>query len=163
MEWREVVENPNLNDLPFKIELNEYGKIVMNPVKVAHSLFQPRISNIMEAMREDGTTLTECAIWTKKGTKVADVAWASFEVVDVIRDETEASIAPEVCVEILSISNTEDEIKEKRKLYFGRGAKEVWICDEYGRMSFYSLRKKLKRSLLFPSFPVKVELRKPKA
>ena len=29
MEWREVVEHPSLKDLPFKIETNEWGKIMM--------------------------------------------------------------------------------------------------------------------------------------
>ncbi|MDA8306502.1 MAG: hypothetical protein M0Z81_06720, partial [Deltaproteobacteria bacterium] len=31
MEWREVVEHPSLKNLPFKIETNEWGKIMMAP------------------------------------------------------------------------------------------------------------------------------------
>jgi hypothetical protein len=31
MQWAEVVEDPNLKDLPYKIELNEYGQIIMTP------------------------------------------------------------------------------------------------------------------------------------
>jgi hypothetical protein len=31
MEWIEVLADPVLRDLPYKIELNEYGKIVMSP------------------------------------------------------------------------------------------------------------------------------------
>ncbi len=32
MEWKEVCENKQLQDLPFKIELNKWGQIVMSPV-----------------------------------------------------------------------------------------------------------------------------------
>ena len=31
MNWQEVCEDRSLQDLPFKIELNEYGQIVMSP------------------------------------------------------------------------------------------------------------------------------------
>ena len=31
MEWREIVEHPSLKDLPFKIETNERGQIIMTP------------------------------------------------------------------------------------------------------------------------------------
>ena len=44
--------------------------------------------------------------------------------------------APEICVEILSPSNTQPEINEKRALYFDAGATEVWICNLNGSMSF---------------------------
>ena len=33
------------------------------------------------------------------------------------------------CIEIVSPSNSEAEIREKRALYFGVGATEVWICN----------------------------------
>lgn len=39
MEWQDVCNHPDLKDLPFKIEVNERGQIVMSPVKVIHSLF----------------------------------------------------------------------------------------------------------------------------
>ena len=37
MDWREVIENPSLRNLPFKIETNEWGQIVMTPATVRHS------------------------------------------------------------------------------------------------------------------------------
>ena len=156
MNWAEVIAHPSLKDLPFKIELNEYGQVVMNPVKIKHSFYQSKISNMLGDMRPDGITLTECAIWTRKGTKCADVAWASLELYDQIESKTETLTAPEICVEVVSISNTNKEMKEKRKLYFEQGAKEVWICDEYGNVSFYDENGKLEQSQMFPDFPLKV-------
>ena len=158
MDWKEVTENPNLQDLPFKIELNEYGQIVMNLVKLNHSVYQGEIISRLRAINPDGKVLAECAVWTCKGTKVADVAWFSDELWSKQRGKTEATIAPEVCVEVSSMSNTGNEMKEKRELYFEQGAQEFWFCDEYGNISFYNSKKKLKNSVLFPEFPVKVEI-----
>ena len=79
MNWEEVCEHPALHNLPFKIELNEYGEIIMNAVKVIHSLYQGEIEYLLRSLLKNGKTLPECAIKTEKGTKVADVAWASRE------------------------------------------------------------------------------------
>ena len=156
MNWAEVVAHPSLQDLPFKIELNEYGQVVMNPVKINHSFYQGRIGTLLQNMREDGVSLTECAIWTQKGTKCADVAWASIELFEQIQDKTETLIAPEICVEVTSLSNTNKEMKEKRRLYFEQGAKEVWVCDDYGNLKFYDESGELEKSKMFPDFPLKV-------
>ncbi len=158
MNWQQVTEHPSLRDLPFKIELNEYGAIIMNPVKLNHSVYQGRINRTMGNMRPDGEASVEFAIWTPKGTKVADVAWMSLARWQTLRGKTEADIAPEVCVEVLSMSNSDDEIKTKRGLYFAQGAQEVWICDEYGQISFYNAKRKLKKSALFPDFPSHIEI-----
>jgi Uma2 family endonuclease len=102
--------------------------------------------------------LAECAIKTRKGTKSADVAWASLERAEIIHNETDASIAPEVCIEVVSIGNSTREMNEKKRLYFEQKAHEVWFCDEYGKMTFYNEKGSLKRSQMFPDFPLRVEL-----
>ena len=106
MQWQDVCNHPNLQNLPFKIELNEYGNVTMSPVKVAHSAFQSEISFILRSLLKKGRALTECAIMTTKGTKVADVAWASTEVFKQIQPQTECSIAPEICIEVILSSNS---------------------------------------------------------
>ncbi len=157
MNWQEICEHPSLQDLPFKIELNEKGQIIMNAVRVIHSLYQGEIEYLLRALLKGGRTLPECAIKTSRGTKVADVAWATADTVRKIRDEAECSIAPEICVEVLSSSNTENEMKEKIDLYFEKGAHEVWIC-ENGVMRFYDSSGKLENSGLVPEFPKEVEI-----
>src|SRR5215213_9127762 len=158
MDWQEVIESPYLRDLPFKIETNEYGEIIMNPVKIGHSIYQGEISSLMKAMRPEGIAMVECAIRTSKGTKVADVAWASMEIIQKIKDETDASIAPEICVKVVSMSNTNREMEAKRRLYFEKGAKEVWICNEYGEVSFFNEAGELEESVWFPEFPKKISI-----
>ena len=61
-------------------------------------------------------------------------------------------------VEVASASNTLAELEEKTKLHFARSAQEVWLCDEDGRMHFFSNDSVLECSALAPAFPKRVEL-----
>ena len=158
MRWQEVCEDPRLNNLPYKIELNEYGKIVMSPHKVYHSIFQGKIGNLLRQLQKTGEVFPECAIYTDKGTKVADVVWVSEGRYKIIRQEIECSISPELCVEILSDSNTEKEMDEKRALYFAQGAEEFWLCNEQGDIRFFNKNGQLHFSVLVPDFPSKIHL-----
>ena len=155
MQWQEVCEHPSLQNLPFKIELNEKGQILMSPVKVYHSAFQGKISQLLP---KHGVVLAECAIKTSKGTKVADIAWCSEERFARIEREMECSIAPEVCIEVVSSSNTSSEMEEKRALYISAGAIEFWVCGENGNMAFFDENGQLKASILIPGFPHKVKI-----
>lgn len=158
MRWQEVCDNPHLKNLPYKIELNEYGKILMSPQKVYHSAFQGRLSYLLQSLLGAGETLSECAIATSKGTKVADVAWISNERFEKVKNESECSIAPEICVEIISASNSKKEMEEKKALYLQQGAEEFWLCDEEGNMDFYNKLGQIEKSALVPDFPKQVEL-----
>lgn len=129
----------------------------MNAVRVIHSLYQGEIEYRLRTLLKGGKTLPECAIKTSKGTKVADVAWATTNTVRKIKDEAECSIAPEICIEILSSSNTRDEMREKIGLYLEKGAHEVWIC-ESGAMRFYNASGELEHSVLVSEFPKIIEI-----
>lgn len=158
MNWQEVCDHPSLQDLPFKIELDEMGRIIMCPVKIYHSIFQGEIEFLLRTLLKNGKALPECAIKTSKGTKVADVAWASSALLNEIKELTETTIAPEICVEVISDSNTTKEMAEKRALYFEAGATEVWMCNEKGEMSFFNPKHELIHSELVPDFPEKIEV-----
>jgi Uma2 family endonuclease len=131
----------------------------MNAVRVSHALYQGEIEFLLRALLKKGKAIPECAIKTRKGTKVADVAWASPETVRRIRYESECSSAPEICVEVLSLTNTHEEMKEKRALYFESGAQEVWICVD-GIIHFYNIQGKIEKSLLVPQFPYQITFEK---
>lgn len=67
-------------------------------------------------------------------------------------------IAPEICVEIRSRSNSGVEIMGKMQLCFARGAEEVWLCDADGNITFYRHDEaEATTSKLCPDFPVKFE------
>jgi len=157
MKWEEVCEDQQLQNLPFKIELNKWGQIVMSPVKIKHSFYQGRIQRLLESLLQTGEVMPECAINTSDGVKVADVVWCSDERFDQIQDEVSASVAPEICIEVKSIGNTLEEMEFKKKLYFEAQAMEVWICNEQGDITFYNKQNELTQSLLVPHFPQQIK------
>ncbi|MEB3121145.1 MAG: Uma2 family endonuclease [Snowella sp.] len=157
MKWEEVCNNQQLQNLPFKIELNKWGQIVMSPVKIKYSFYQGRIQRLLESLLQTGEVMPECAIDTSDGVKVADVVWCSDERFDQIQDEVSASIAPEICIEVKSIGNTLEEMEFKKKLYFEAQAMEVWICNEQGDITFYDEQNELTQSLLVPYFPTQIK------
>jgi Uma2 family endonuclease len=156
--WQDIVENPSLAGLPFKIETNEFGQVVMSPTKYLHGIFQARLSRLLETHLPNGIVSNETAIETRKGVKVPDVAWSSFAFFELHREEFALSNATEICIEVISKSNTVREIATKRKLYFERGALEVWTCDLDGNVHFYDAQGELEFSLLAPKFPKLVAL-----
>ena len=158
MKWQELCDRRDLRNLPFKIEQDAQGKVIMTPVKVYHSVLQGEIAALLRSNRKDGRILTECAIRTAQGTKVADVCWASRDVYKVIKDQDECSVAPEVCIEVLSPSNSEDEIEEKKVLYFVKGAKEVWLCSRSGDIEYFNQAGAIAKSDFFPEFPERIDL-----
>jgi Uma2 family endonuclease len=159
MNWQKICEDPALRDLPYKIETNRYGQIIMTPHRLAHSFYQSEIERLLREFLPYGVVLPECAIETRDGVKTADVAWMSRERYAKVKDDFAASIAPEICVEVISPSNTLGEIDDKITLYFAAGAQEVWICRD-GAMSFYLTGKTTcqTNSELVPLFPSHVEL-----
>jgi len=137
MQWSDVLADPTLRDLPYKIELNEYGKIVMTPASNRHGSVQVDVAFRLRQSLVEGRVITECSVETDRGVKVADVAWCSVEFVNRHGLETPFTEAPEICVEVVSPSNSKREMEEKAALYFARGAQEVWIVSESGDVKVY--------------------------
>jgi Uma2 family endonuclease len=74
------------------------------------------------------------------------------------QDAADLPVAPPICVELISKTNSVREISSKRKLFFERGALEVWTCDLSGNIRFYEEIGELENSKLAPAFPSKIEL-----
>ena len=136
MQWQDVVADATLRNLPYKIELNQQGKIEMSPTSFLHSYFQGEIASALKSQL-GGHVFTELAIKTSKGVKIPDVAWSSTAYFAKHRHELCATAAPEICIEILSQSNTLKEMRNKAKIYFASGAIEVWLIDEKGHVRYY--------------------------
>ena len=157
MTWVEMCHDKRLQNLPFKVELNRQGQIILSPTRVKHGLHEGRIVNYLKALLPNGAVIVECAIDTGEGTYVADVAWASLERWKILEEEYSCSIAPEICVEVWSPSNTAAEIDMKRRLYLAKGAEEFWYCDKNGEITFFNRDGQLQKSALCPGFPQKIE------
>ncbi|MBF0286864.1 MAG: Uma2 family endonuclease [SAR324 cluster bacterium] len=158
MNWQEICEDPSLQDLPFKIELNQWGKIEMSPAKNRHAFLQAKVIKYLLQHAKNGAVLPECPILTTDNVKVADVVWVSDERAEILKNESISSIAPEICVEIQSSGNTNQEMMLKKKLYLDAGAEEFWLCDEYGNIKIYNKQGLLEQSRLYPDFPMYIEI-----
>lgn len=159
MEWQEVCDDPQLRNLPYKIELTGAGRIIMSPAKTLHSALQWAVMQLIyQQLGNTGRVLPECPIQTQDNVKVADVAWLSEARFAQVRDETACSVAPEVCVEIMSASNTERETQDKCALYLEAGALEVWVCKEDGSLRFFDSSGQRNGSVLIPGFPTWVQV-----
>ncbi|MDG4554103.1 MAG: Uma2 family endonuclease [Candidatus Competibacter sp.] len=158
MNWQAICDNPLFRDMPFKFETNRWGKIVMSPASNRHGLFQILVAEWLLKLMPGGRPIAECSIQTADGVKVADVAWASADFLRRYGVANPYPEAPEIVIEILSPSNTLAEMEEKKELYFARGAREFWICEEDGGMRFYNNHAQLAASALAPGFPTRVEL-----
>ncbi|WP_022835874.1 Uma2 family endonuclease [Salisaeta longa] len=157
--WHRALHDPQLQDLPFKIETNAHGHLVLSPHKPQHSFLQSRIlTQLVQHIQTPGEPAVEFALDTPKGIRVPDVVWMSEERIQQIPGNAEASpVMPELCVEVRSESNTDTEMAAKRQLYFEEGATEVWICDPEGRLRFYTADGEQSSSALAPSFPATIE------
>lgn len=154
--WRELLADPELARLQYRIETDRHGHILMSPPPApAHGKKQNRIGTLLEQLLPNGQVVTECPVSTPDGVKAIDVAWLEPERSQEADTETCLTRAPEICVEILSPSNTALEIDEKIALYFESGAREVWICQQNGTMKFhFSSPPRIRESSgICPQFP----------
>jgi Uma2 family endonuclease len=152
MTWDEIINDPLLQNLPFKIETNKFGQILMSPASNRHGIIQSDVGYEIRRRRKGGVIINECSVDTSDGVKVADVAWASDDFFAEYGDVTPYPKAPEICVEVVSPSNSKQEIEHKVELYLAKGALEVWVVNQKREARFYSYTGQLKKSKLIPKF-----------
>ena len=156
MTWQEVVEHPSLHDLPFKIELNGDGNIIMSPTSNSHGGRQVEIALLLTKQLPHGKAGVEIGVETSDNVKVPDVVWFTAEHWQIAETEFACSTAPAICVEVASAGNSQRELNAKKALYFEAGAQEVWLCDRFGNMSFFTSAGQAQTSPMCPDFPATV-------
>jgi Uma2 family endonuclease len=151
VKWQELISDPFFRDVPYKVELNKFGQILMSPASNRHGILQFKVGNKISESRKSGVIVTECSVLTSEGVKVANVAWLSDEFYAEFGEKTPYPKAPEICVEVKSPANSKGEMEEKIRLYLEKGALEVWIVDEHARINFNTHTGKMKTSKLVPN------------
>ena len=154
--WEEVCNNPLLADLPYHVEINREGNVELSPHSRKHSKYQAAIGGLLHRLMPPGVLAAECAVQCGPATLVADVAWFSPERDAACGDAFTSIVAPEICVEVRSPSNSARAMSAKRQDYFEVGTLECWSCDLSGAMRFYGPESEMKRSKLCPDFPMMV-------
>ena len=159
MTWAEICADKTLANLPYRIESDRWGNIVMSPPpRSRHAEYQGEIAVLLREKLPGGRSLPECPIQTEEGVKAADVAWVSLERRASRPNDPAYLIAPEICVEVVFPSNLEAELEERKRLFFQKGAVEFWLCAADGKLSFYDAGGPLPRSRLCPDFPAQITL-----
>jgi len=123
--YRALCNDPCYANVPGKIELDAWGRMVMSPASNYHSALQALLVGKLAALA--GSAFVEASVVTSAGVLVADVAWASDEFMRARGFETPYLRSPELCIEVVSPSNSRKELREKVAAYLEAGAVEVWI------------------------------------
>lgn len=143
--YRALCEDPRFDNLPGKIELDAWGRILMSPAGNYHGVLQGRLCRRLAVL--GGEAFVEGSVVTSIGLLVADVVWASAEFMRAHTGETPFTRAPEVCIEIASPSNSVKELREKVDAYLAAGAVEAWIAyPQTKRFEFFAMAGKAERS-----------------
>ena len=143
--YRELCADARFANLPGKIELDVWGRILMSPASNYHGMLQVRLGQRLAPF--GGQAFSEASLVAAIGLLVADLAWASPDFVRAHGTETPFTQAPELCIEIASPSNSLKELREKVDAYLTAGASEAWIVfPQSKRFEFFGKSGLLQRS-----------------
>ena len=153
MRWAELCADPWWDDIPAKVELNGRGVIEMSPANNRHGMMQMTVGSALGDQLPSGTVIIECCVLTKDGVRVPDVAWTSAEFMSRHGEDSPFPRAPEICVEVRSPSNTNEEMAYKTELFLAAGAIEVWIVSQSGEAQFFDATGRIEKSRFAVTLP----------
>ena len=136
-KYRRMCDDPFFANVPGKLEVDTWGRVIMSPASTYHGKLQARLVQRLAPLH--GEALVEVGITTSSGLFVPDVAWASSEFMATHGEETPFTQAPELCIEVASASNSLKELNEKIAAYLATGGVEAWIVyPQSRRFEFYA-------------------------
>jgi Uma2 family endonuclease len=143
--YRKMCEDPYFANVPGKLEVDTWGRVIMSPASTYHGKLQARLVQRLTPL--DGQALVEVGIATTSGLFVPDVAWASAEFIATHGNETPFTQAPELCIEVASASNSRKELNEKVAAYLATGGVEAWIVfPQSRRFELYGRQGRIEQS-----------------
>ena len=76
--WQELVDDPELAKLPYRIETDRFGRTIMSPPPAyRHARYVGKIIRLLNRLLPDGQTNAETPVLTADGVKVPDATWIS--------------------------------------------------------------------------------------
>ena len=124
--------DPRFHDFAGKIEINEYGELLVNAASRPHVVVQKRLAAYLEH-HLGGEAMTEMPIVVQVANgairlRVPDIVWSAEQ--GVFDGPTELKVLPRppsLCIEVKSDGNTMKELRQKRDELLAVGAEEVWF------------------------------------
>ena len=147
--YREICEDPAFARVPGKVEIDRWGRTLMSPPAAPyHGRLQLKLSDKLASL--GGEKTAEAPIATPLGLFVADLAWSNQKTPPSLQFENPLMRAPELCIEVVSPSNSRKELNEKTRAYLAAGAEEVWIVYPRARRCEVHTRQGVAQRSRFP-------------
>jgi Uma2 family endonuclease len=115
------------------LELHHGEAVIMPPPKWRHQILQDRIASVFKRqLGNSGTVLCEMAFRPAAEHEVwqADVGYVCGGRAALTREDEYLNGAPDLVVEVLSPSNTADEIDDKRTISMANGCQSFWVIND---------------------------------
>ena len=132
--WQELASDP---DSPDYYEVNEFGEVIMSPRP--SNDHQRIVTAVTSALSQQlgPEAVQDVSVTTDRGIRVPDVIWMKPERWAQAKGKTPLPFVPDVCVEVLSPENTNEEVTMKTNAYLRGGAREVIVVGLRGEVAFF--------------------------
>jgi Uma2 family endonuclease len=141
--WHQLIADPSSPD---RCELNEFGETIMSPPpSTEHQRIGRAIILLFEGQLGP-EAVPEVAVLTDRGVRVPDVVWMAPKRWNECKGQSPLLSAPDLCVEVVSPSNTREEIAMKVGAYLRAGAREVIVVGLKGEVEFFGAEGRRERS-----------------
>lgn len=149
-----------VNQKNTKLDHNYYSNLSPK-IPNKYGRLQSKLNLLLGEYGKEGEVYNNCSIKTRKGIKVATIAWGSQEFFYQYGAKTPLPVAPEICVEMLFpseyLSKTKQkQITDKVEPYLAKGAKEVWLYDDQGNITIHTPQGRIEQSNLLRHCPTKI-------
>jgi Uma2 family endonuclease len=143
--WSALAADP---ESPDHFELNQFGELIVTPKPTSgHQRVASAIARILSSQL-GGEGVTDVSILTDRGVRAPDVVWMPSERWAACKGQSPLEVVPDVCVEVLSPSNTREEIEMKVGAYLRGGAREVYVVGLKGEIEIFGPKGKRDSSAL---------------
>jgi Uma2 family endonuclease len=131
--WRELAKDPQSPDF---YELDEFGELVVSPNPTnRHERIAFKVASALETQLGVEAT-TAISILTDIGIRRPDATWMPESRWQAAGEVDPLPFAPDICVEVLSPTNTLAEVQIKVGAYLRAGAREVIVVGLDGAVKF---------------------------
>lgn len=100
-------------------------------------LFTGQISQLLATRFPNGRIAYQVPIETSDGVRTADLGWISDSRMKTMRTEPHWSAAPDICVNVVSMSRPLNQIASDNQHFLSLGAREAWIVYRDGKITRY--------------------------
>jgi Uma2 family endonuclease len=153
--WQWLAADP---ESPDYFELDQFGELILSPKPTpGHQAVASEVGFQLMTLLGPRAAI-DVSILTDRGVRAPDVIWMPSERWAACKGQSPLELVPEVCVEVLSPSNTREEIEMKVGAYLRGGAREVLVVGLKGEIEIFGPKGKRDASALGIALALPAEL-----